>query len=310
MPQQPQPCRPAARCTSHNSSSHGQVQPLLLLLYVRAPLPSIMASPVSKSSAKSPASSAASPLPRRPALLLRRLLPPPLPACSRHRRPATAITAWWTMRPKRCPTRRRSGRGSDSEREGAESIDTHAAVNSWAQVMRLPSADQASEADQGKLMAWNRALFHHDGSLDEIKRLSDDPSSIPAINLTGRQLLSQQTTSEKGVLERERAFLRSLREVQDHVALFRQQQTLLKKSLAECMEKLIMYNDVKLLQRVMLRQAEQREAERVEELEDKVRRTIEGPNLAKQMEAQERKRSAATAGDRAVLAASPHTVTQ
>lgn len=106
-------------------------------------------------------------------------------------------------------------------------------------------------------------------------------ADIPSIVLTGRQLLSQKSTSEKGVKERERAFLRSLSRVRGHPLTLRHQITALKKELTESMEKCAKFNDTKMLHQALQRQLQQRGEEKLREQADDIRRTLEGSDLVK-----------------------------
>ena len=75
------------------------------------------------------------------------------------------------------------------------------------------------------------------------------------MNLTGRQLMSQKSTSEKGVLEREEAFDSSRMKLMQCLSRMARQIFLVKKALTETMEKRVKLNETKMLHRSQQREA-------------------------------------------------------
>jgi len=94
------------------------------------------------------------------------------------------------------------------------------------------------------------------------------------MNLTGRQIMPQQSTSEEGVLEREDSFDRSLAKLMQRLTRIKRQGVLWKKDLTATMDKLVKLNETKLLHRAKEREAQNREEEKMREQEEDVRRLM------------------------------------
>ena len=93
--------------------------------------------------------------------------------------------------------------------------------------------------------------------------------------------MSQKTTSEKGVLEQERILERCYVKQQEFAATILRALSLWKKALTDEMLQRVRFDQLTLLHRSALREAERREQRRVHEQDEAFRRTMEGDDLAK-----------------------------